>query len=544
FFFFFFPLYSFPSLSLLFSLFFSSPPPPPSPPPSFYTFTVHVQMQSQASLGSLTPLWRYLELERTRQPNSDSTTLQPSTLTMNDAILGDFGGLWRFLETEKRSWATAVPALNNNDLNDNDNELALQDSRDDDHEPSAAVVVEQSSEVQDVVTQAVRNSTKRVKAPKKSKNGSTQNTPATPTKPHLLPKPSATTHDLLSQENIISTVVNTNSNTIRMLIKVPTSSADTSNCENISQRSIFIELNAASENRLTEKQDVQTLSTKQHKTVRFKDSLGMSLVEPDPLHLKDQNVPNRASSSVLRLPSPFPLLSPAASARPVHVFIDHSNIAVGLYNYCPQTTSKTKKPLMNYQALFGILERNRVVARRVLVASYPLFQKLDEAESAGYEVCVLRRVAKPYVNSPPYNHRMNKTHAFSSSSDTDTDMDSSPSKWAARAAPSATTRGEQCVDELLQLKIMESLLDYQVPATLVLATGDGKQAEFSQGGFYGMVVRALQRGWRVEVVSWKMQLSKNFLEGEEVRNYTSMKKKNGDAYEVVYLDQFAKELGA
>lgn len=333
-----------------------------------------------------------------------------------------------------------------------------------------------------------------------------------------------------------------------MLIKVPTSSADTTNCETKSapQRSIVFKLKAASENHLTEKQDAQTSLTKQHKTVRFKDSLGMSLVEPDPIPLvhKNQNVLNRAPSSVPRLLSPFPLLSPAASARPAHVFIDHSNIAVGLFSYWLQSASKAKKPLMNYQALFNILERNRVVARRVLVASYPLSQQLDEAESAGYDVCVLRRVAKPTVNSPPYNRRKNKTHAFSSSSsDTDTDMDSSPNKWTAHAAPSATTRGEQCVDELLQLKIMESLLDYEVPATLVLATGDGKEAEFSQGGFYGMVVRALRKGWRVEVVSWKRQLSKNFLEGEEVRDYKSMKG-GKDAYEVVYLDQFAKELVA
>ncbi|KAF9978868.1 hypothetical protein BGZ73_008869 [Actinomortierella ambigua] len=74
-----------------------------------------------------------------------------------------------------------------------------------------------------------------------------------------------------------------------------------------------------------------------------------------------------------------------------------------------------------------------------------------------------------------------------------------------------TIRGEQCVDELLHLKMLETLLDCE-PGVMVLATGDGAPSEYGGGGFYDVVKRALDRGWLVEIFSWEEQLSGCYLE--------------------------------
>jgi len=204
------------------------------------------------------------------------------------------------------------------------------------------------------------------------------------------------------------------------------------------------------------------------------------------------------------------------SNDPIHVFIDNSNILVGFLAHCKQHAKRSKglsgqrpKPTLNYNALFTILERERNIARKVLVASSPLYQPLEIADQAGYEVSVLKRVK-------------------SDSNFTQADLSDYQSPFEIEK--------EQCVDELLHLKILESLLDYHAPATLVLASGDGKDAEYFEGGFHRCVIKALERGWKVEIISWKRQFSQNFL------NRKFLNKWEGQ-YHVVYLDWFAKELG-
>lgn len=188
---------------------------------------------------------------------------------------------------------------------------------------------------------------------------------------------------------------------------------------------------------------------------------------------------------------------------------------------------------MEYDNLFTILERGRNVARRVLVASSPLYQKLDKAEEAGYEVSILERVGRQQrLESSMYD-------AITASSDTSiATSTSSISTGSVGHQASGPGKGgkEQCVDELLHLKILESLLEYNAPATLVLASGDGKDAEYFQGGFHKCILMALERGWKVEVISWKQQLSGNFLERDFMSKWEGK-------YHVVLLDWFAMELG-
>lgn len=68
---------------------------------------------------------------------------------------------------------------------------------------------------------------------------------------------------------------------------------------------------------------------------------------------------------------------------------------------------------------------------------------------------------------------------------------------------------EQAVDEVMHAKIAGVLLDYDPPQTLVLVTGDGNASEFGTS-FLQQVQRALKRGWTVNVISWRGQLSNKF----------------------------------
>lgn len=93
---------------------------------------------------------------------------------------------------------------------------------------------------------------------------------------------------------------------------------------------------------------------------------------------------------------------------------------------------------------------------------------------------------------------------------------------------------EQGVDELLHMKMLESIVDTTQPGTIVLASGDAAEAEYS-GGFYKNVDRALVKGWHVEIVSWRAGLS-----GEYV-NASFLEKWRG-RFRVTLLDEFSEDL--
>ena len=98
-----------------------------------------------------------------------------------------------------------------------------------------------------------------------------------------------------------------------------------------------------------------------------------------------------------------------------------------------------------------------------------------------------------------------------------------PEKWV-----------EQAVDEILHLKMMESIVDASEPAIMVLATGDAAEAEYS-GGFLKMVERALAKGWRVELASFRHNTSGAYKRKE-------FRGKWGDRFGIVELDDFVEVL--
>ncbi|KAF3406867.1 hypothetical protein DPV78_001661 [Talaromyces pinophilus] len=212
----------------------------------------------------------------------------------------------------------------------------------------------------------------------------------------------------------------------------------------------------------------------------------------------------------------------ASKKSSVHVFVDASNISIGLHDSykiqhgIPVTTHIKRLPLSFYNFSL-ILERGRSVAKKVLAGS-DRFAAINEAEKLGYEVNILSRVHKAKEYTPRQLKFRNALGPGGSS-----ETGSSSERWV-----------EQCVDEILHLKMLESLIDTDEPATIVLATGDAAEAEYS-GGFLRMVERALQKGWSVEVVSFAMNTSFAYKRKE-------FRAKWGERFRMINLEDYVEEM--
>ncbi|KAF3389369.1 hypothetical protein F1880_004351 [Penicillium rolfsii] len=210
---------------------------------------------------------------------------------------------------------------------------------------------------------------------------------------------------------------------------------------------------------------------------------------------------------------------------PIHVFVDMSNILVGFHDAVKVSrnipvTTRIRRLRMSFARFSLIMERGRPAAKRVLVGSDRL-PSITEAEQLGYETNILDRVHKVKHTTPrPSKSRKSHGSANHSSSEPET---AGGERWV-----------EQGVDEILHLKMLESIVDTDEPSTIVLATGDAAVAEYS-GGFMRMVERALQRGWSVELVSFS-----------QVTSYAYRKKefraKWGSRFRIIELDTYVEEL--
>ncbi|KAL4874527.1 hypothetical protein BJY04DRAFT_203794 [Aspergillus karnatakaensis] len=216
------------------------------------------------------------------------------------------------------------------------------------------------------------------------------------------------------------------------------------------------------------------------------------------------------------------------SSRPVHVFVDMSNIMVGFHDTMkasrniPLKTRIRRLPL-SYQNFSLILERGRPAAKRVLVGSDRI-AATSESELLGYEANILNRVQKvKSLTTRQLKFRKNPRQTAQDGGHGSETNDGSEERWV-----------EQGVDEILHLKILESLLDTDEPATIVLATGDAAEAEYS-GGFMKMVERALRRGWKVELVSFKQTTSYAYQKKE-------FKSRWKDQFRIIGLDDYVEEL--
>lgn len=321
-------------------------------------------------------------------------------------------------------------------------------------------------------------------------------------------------------------------------------------------------------------------------------------ISQTPTRRRNEIVPLAASPDernwnlLLKLINNFPedrstLLSPLQLSinRPtpngIHVFVDASNILIGFNDTLKRTRGLHPRAYaprvnLNFHALALLLERRRPVAKRVLAGSTPEIPAYEHAREVGYETNILDKVLK-------VRERTDKQKFFDAQDRERVDRRRGPSRGSgyqsgsdsagngvlsahgfatgALAAvenhvtpPQQAKLVEQGVDEVLHLKILESVIDTPIPSppsasspptnnttpahitapTMILATGDAAEAEYSEG-FMKMVQRALGRGWNVEVAAWGQSVS---------HAYRRMEKSAmlGDRFRIIELDQYAEEL--
>lgn len=189
----------------------------------------------------------------------------------------------------------------------------------------------------------------------------------------------------------------------------------------------------------------------------------------------------------------------------------------------------------SYHNLSLILERGRPTSKRVLVGS-DNFPAIHEAKLIGYETNILERVHKAKELTPrqkkfskKYN---NNSSSYNTTNNNTTTGQSSSSETTAAFAPEKWV--EQAVDEILHLKILESVVDALTPSTIVLATGDAAEAEYS-AGFLKMVERALEKGWKVELVSFKHNISGAYKRKEFRGKWNAQ-------FKIIILDGYLEQL--
>ncbi|KAI0097441.1 hypothetical protein GGR51DRAFT_468656 [Nemania sp. FL0031] len=237
------------------------------------------------------------------------------------------------------------------------------------------------------------------------------------------------------------------------------------------------------------------------------------------------------------------------TAKPLHIFVDMSNIHIGFCNSWKISQNipidrRVRAPAFNFQILASIMERNRPVKKKVLASSVPSHvvsrtqwpQHFVDAEKQGYKTSILSRVPKL---SPVKHGRRRKTTTQGPGVIHPANMVTSGDESTEDLGrPGYETRnGEQGVDEILHLNMMNSILDdMQEPGTMILATGDAAQAEFSEG-FLEYASRALSQGWDLELVTWKATVSSAWMN-------PVFRTKCGERFRIIYLDNFLAELNA
>lgn len=239
--------------------------------------------------------------------------------------------------------------------------------------------------------------------------------------------------------------------------------------------------------------------------------------------------------------APKQLVNEKTMAEGIHIFVDASNIMIGFKDILRKYGVRQHD--MAFDSLALLLERRRPVAKRVFAGSHreanplPSIKKLVEtSKSVGYESILQEQVFISRDDSEKKRFyddvkRLGWQKAQQLRSGSGSDSETGPS---APKTPSAPRWVEQGVDEILHLKMCQSLIDTDVPSTMVLATGDGAEAEMSDG-FLAHVERALKRGWNVELISWRQQTNGGY------RN-KKFRTKWGDQFKIIELDEFVEDL--
>ena len=222
---------------------------------------------------------------------------------------------------------------------------------------------------------------------------------------------------------------------------------------------------------------------------------------------------------------------PHAANNGVYVFLDTSNIEISFRKALrvklgiPETAILMPAPNLNMEFLNKILVRDRHVVSKNAGCSYrpgrPKPHAIRDLTACGFHVDVRERKLQDdqqqqLLGTSPSSHNKRNCHANASSADNGHYV-------------------EDLVDETLQTRIYESVMEnFERPGTLVLATGDGKAAKYSDG-FFACANRALKMGWNVELISWGLSLSSVWKDDEWSRQW-------GGRFRLILLDTYLHEI--
>lgn len=212
----------------------------------------------------------------------------------------------------------------------------------------------------------------------------------------------------------------------------------------------------------------------------------------------------------------------------IHVFVDISNIMIGFHDALKASRdipieTRIRRVYLSFHNLSIILERGRPAAKRILAGSDRSPEVYDASQLA-YQTNILDRVFKAKELTPRQRKYQLAASAGGASSGSETTAAThAPTKWV-----------EQGVDEILHLKILESLIDSDKASTIVLVTGDAAEAEYSDG-FFKMVERALVKGWSIELVSFKRGTSLEYRKKQ-------FREKWGAQFKCIFLDDYCEDL--
>lgn len=216
------------------------------------------------------------------------------------------------------------------------------------------------------------------------------------------------------------------------------------------------------------------------------------------------------------------------AAGPVHIFIDLSNIIIGFYDSIKSNRGiplqkRVKPPVFSFENFDTLLSRGRKTEKKVVAGSIGSRSRrpsyMTEAEQLEYEMNILQRVPKP---ASPVNKRKSRSESATSDTSGD-DYFVGPMK-----------QGEQGVDELIHLKLLQSAMDTRAGGTIALATGDAAHAEYSDG-FKKNIERVLHHGWNVELYGWSRNISSAWRDPAFALQW-------GRRFRIIELDDFCEEL--
>ncbi|KAI1454651.1 hypothetical protein F4805DRAFT_460595 [Annulohypoxylon moriforme] len=231
----------------------------------------------------------------------------------------------------------------------------------------------------------------------------------------------------------------------------------------------------------------------------------------------------------------------------LHLFVDISNIFIGFCDAIkvsrriPQS-HRIPAPVFSFKTFAVLMERGRAVQKRILAGSTPGYSAdnlrkywpryFSEAEELCYEMNIFCRVQ---TRKPNQSKRRGRKSPKTTSHEVH-DLSTGESTGDDGSAMAYEVRtGEQGVDENLHLNMMNSMWDHiSCPGTMVLATGDAASAEFSNG-FLHYATRALEKGWKLELVTWKHSISSAWTNEEFSEKYSNQ-------FRIIYLDDFLEEL--